>query len=139
MWQILSGQEREARYQSALSRADREAIVEILRDTKSGSAAVLRDRQKVTRSSDDRCALHVGRWTSGGSEEERLVTALNCPICGIANDCGIALGKGTCWCFSTTIPPDVLARVPVEQRERVCICRACAESTAPVRTGPAPE
>ena len=34
MWQILSGQEREARYQSALSRTDREAIVEILRDTK---------------------------------------------------------------------------------------------------------
>ena len=34
MWQVLSGQEREARYQSALSLADRQAIVEILRDTK---------------------------------------------------------------------------------------------------------
>ena len=34
MWQILSGQEREARYRSALSLADRQAIVEILRDTK---------------------------------------------------------------------------------------------------------
>ena len=34
MWQILSGQEREARYRSALSLADRQAIVDILRDTK---------------------------------------------------------------------------------------------------------
>ena len=34
MWQVLSGQERDARYRSALSLADRQAIVEILRDTK---------------------------------------------------------------------------------------------------------
>jgi hypothetical protein len=33
MWQILSGEEHAARYRSALSRADREAIVEILRHT----------------------------------------------------------------------------------------------------------
>jgi hypothetical protein len=36
MWQILSGQERDARYRSALSLGDRQAIVEILRDTKQG-------------------------------------------------------------------------------------------------------
>jgi hypothetical protein len=36
MWQILSGSERLPRYQSALSLADRRAIVEILRDTKPG-------------------------------------------------------------------------------------------------------
>jgi hypothetical protein len=34
MWEVLSGQESDARYRSALSRADREAIVEILRDTR---------------------------------------------------------------------------------------------------------
>ena len=34
MWQVLSGQERDARYRSALSLADRQSIVEILRDTK---------------------------------------------------------------------------------------------------------
>jgi hypothetical protein len=34
LWEVLSGQERDARYQAALSRADRQAIVEILRDTK---------------------------------------------------------------------------------------------------------
>ena len=34
MWQVLSGEERDARYRSALSLADRQAVVDILRDTK---------------------------------------------------------------------------------------------------------
>ena len=34
LWQVLSGEARDARYQTALSRADRQAVVEILRDTK---------------------------------------------------------------------------------------------------------
>jgi hypothetical protein len=34
LWEVLSGQEREERYRSALSLADRQSIVEILRDTK---------------------------------------------------------------------------------------------------------
>jgi hypothetical protein len=34
MWNVLSGRDQDARYQSALSRADRQAVVEILRDTK---------------------------------------------------------------------------------------------------------
>ena len=34
MWQVLSGQEQEQRYRAALSLADRQAIVDILRDTK---------------------------------------------------------------------------------------------------------
>ena len=34
LWEVLSGEERDARYHKALSRADRQAIVEILRDTK---------------------------------------------------------------------------------------------------------
>jgi hypothetical protein len=36
MWQVLSGDEQGERYRSALSVADRQAIVEILRDTKPG-------------------------------------------------------------------------------------------------------
>ena len=34
LWDVLSGGERDQRYQAALSRADRQAIIEILRDTK---------------------------------------------------------------------------------------------------------
>ena len=39
MWEELSGTERAERYRSALPRADRQAIVEILRDTKPGLPA----------------------------------------------------------------------------------------------------
>ena len=34
MWEVLSGQEQAPEYRSALSLADRQSIVEILRDTK---------------------------------------------------------------------------------------------------------
>jgi hypothetical protein len=34
LWELLSGRENDARYRTALSRSDRQAIVEILRDTK---------------------------------------------------------------------------------------------------------
>ena len=34
LWQVLSGDERDERYTNALSHADRQAIIEILRDTK---------------------------------------------------------------------------------------------------------
>jgi hypothetical protein len=43
MWQILSGNERLPRYRSALSLADRRAIVEILRDTKPGLPSYFQD------------------------------------------------------------------------------------------------
>ena len=36
LWDVLSGEEKDPRYRAALSLADRQAIVEILRDTKSG-------------------------------------------------------------------------------------------------------
>jgi hypothetical protein len=36
LWQVLSGAEKDARYRAALTLADRQAIVEILRDTKPG-------------------------------------------------------------------------------------------------------
>src|SRR5262249_10468077 len=43
MWQILSGSERQARYTSVLSLADRRAIVEILRETKPDLPPYFRD------------------------------------------------------------------------------------------------
>jgi hypothetical protein len=36
LWNVLSGEELDVRYRSALSLADRQSIVEILRDTKKG-------------------------------------------------------------------------------------------------------
>jgi hypothetical protein len=49
-----------------------------------------------------------------------------CPICGGPNDCGVAQGKSDCWCFSASIPPEVLARVPADERNVTCVCRTCA-------------
>ena len=46
MWQVLSGEERQPRYRSALSLADRRAIVEILRDTKPDLPSYFRDVTK---------------------------------------------------------------------------------------------
>ena len=55
-----------------------------------------------------------------------------CPLCGDTNECGVAAGKSTCWCFATAIPAEVLARVPVEQRNRACIWYAvCIRGKAP--------
>jgi hypothetical protein len=51
-----------------------------------------------------------------------------CPLCGGPTDCGIAQGKPDCWCFSTSIAPDVLARVPEDQQNVACVCRSCAEA-----------
>ena len=46
MWDVLSGHENADRYRSALSLSDRQAIVEILRDTKKDLPSYF---QKVTR------------------------------------------------------------------------------------------
>lgn len=49
-----------------------------------------------------------------------------CPLCNAPNQCGMAAGRGTCWCFEQTIPREVLARVPEEAKDRVCVCARCA-------------
>jgi cysteine-rich CWC protein len=54
-----------------------------------------------------------------------------CPLCGGPNDCGIAAGASTCWCFTTEIPSDVRDRIPPDARDLACVCRACAERQTP--------
>ena len=49
-----------------------------------------------------------------------------CPLCGDGNACGMAEGAETCWCFDTTVPDEVIDRVPAEARDVACVCRACA-------------
>ena len=58
-----------------------------------------------------------------------------CALCGGPNDCGVALGQAECWCFCTPIPAELLARVPEAERDRVCVCRRCAESAGPREDG----
>jgi hypothetical protein len=49
-----------------------------------------------------------------------------CPLCGEDNTCGMAAGAGTCWCFATSVPGEVLERVPPALRGIACVCEACA-------------
>ncbi len=53
-----------------------------------------------------------------------------CPLCGAANQCTLtnpATATLPCWCFSTPISADALARIPAEARQQACLCPACAQ------------
>lgn len=49
-----------------------------------------------------------------------------CPLCAGDNNCAVARGRGECWCFTRSIPDDVLARLPPEVHLRACVCATCA-------------
>ena len=66
----------------------------------------------------------AGRF-EGGSEIDQK----RCPLCGETNGCGMAAGKGDCWCKGVKIAAEVLAEIPAEARERACICERCATGT----------
>lgn len=44
-----------------------------------------------------------------------------CPVCGRENDCGMAKGQDTCWCF---VLPHALA-LTAPEKAGYCYCRAC--------------
>jgi prepilin-type N-terminal cleavage/methylation domain-containing protein/prepilin-type processing-associated H-X9-DG protein len=63
--------------------------------------------------------------------------ANQCPLCGGANECQLcspAAYKGSCWCARVEIPGELLARVPENFRNRVCVCRQCVEKFLGERT-----
>ncbi|HEY5950472.1 MAG TPA: cysteine-rich CWC family protein [Kofleriaceae bacterium] len=55
---------------------------------------------------------------------------IRCPLCGDANECQLAAGRSTCWCFYTPAPAHVLARVPAEAQGIACVCRRCFKPAA---------
>jgi hypothetical protein len=56
-----------------------------------------------------------------------------CALCGGPNFCGVAAGKGTCWCFSRPVPEAVLAVVPEELEDEFCVCEKCAVAVGQIR------
>lgn len=56
------------------------------------------------------------------------IDAHHCPLCGDNNQCGIAAGDKSCWCFSQPVPQGVLQKLPAEARGVACVCRVCAMS-----------
>ncbi|MEO8299958.1 MAG: cysteine-rich CWC family protein [Burkholderiales bacterium] len=59
--------------------------------------------------------------------------AQRCPLCGGFNQCTPAqTGQfaDDCWCRTTRIAPEVLARIPAGLRLQACLCPACATGVA---------
>lgn len=50
-----------------------------------------------------------------------------CPLCKKENECGMANGLESCWCFNVIIAENILEKIPEEAKNRACICRQCAE------------
>lgn len=52
-----------------------------------------------------------------------------CPLCGGSNECQPARTGSfevDCWCRTTPVSPEALARVPPAQRDLACLCPRCA-------------
>ncbi|MEX8518918.1 MAG: cysteine-rich CWC family protein [Leptothrix sp. (in: b-proteobacteria)] len=62
------------------------------------------------------------------------LAAHRCPLCGGPNGCAPAQAGRfdvACWCTTTRIPAEVLARIPAEQRGLACVCQRCASGQPP--------
>lgn len=62
-----------------------------------------------------------------------------CPLCGGSNECTPARTgsfEGDCWCRTTPVSPEALARVPPALRMQACLCPRCAQGLGPA--GPQP-
>jgi hypothetical protein len=57
-----------------------------------------------------------------------IIDPQRCPLCGKENQCGMVAGKGTCWCFTDSIPEHVMERVPERARDLACVCERCAHA-----------
>jgi uncharacterized protein (TIGR00290 family) len=56
-----------------------------------------------------------------------------CPLCGANNDCGMAAGRQSCWCFFARISDEVQDRIPPYARDITCVCRECATESRHIR------
>ena len=55
----------------------------------------------------------------------------HCPVCGVANSCEIAEGRGNCWCFATKVNEDLLELLADQGIEDRCLCATCAAGKVP--------
>jgi hypothetical protein len=63
-----------------------------------------------------------------------------CPLCGQPNDCQLCTMdayKGPCWCAKMTIPSELIEQVPVELKNKACICRECVMGFHRAKSGKA--
>jgi len=66
-----------------------------------------------------------------GAAELQAVDTSRCPLCGRDNRCAAAAcldDASSCWCFSASIPKQLLERIPPELRGKSCVCSRCVEA-----------
>ncbi|SHF68401.1 Cysteine-rich CWC [Marinomonas polaris DSM 16579] len=51
---------------------------------------------------------------------------MKCPFCLTDNGCALDDSQ-TCWCFNVTVPDDMVALIPSQQKGSVCVCLQCIE------------
>jgi Cysteine-rich CWC len=72
-----------------------------------------------------------GRFGKSCFEEAKMADGkICCPSCGSENDCGMAKGEATCWCFAM---PHLLPVSAADEAAR-CYCRACLTQLIAERT-----
>ena len=54
-----------------------------------------------------------------------------CPLCGNFNDCGVAAGQESCWCFTEAVPPEILRGFPLRRAESHVCADAVYRVSAP--------
>lgn len=66
----------------------------------------------------------------GDGDALSMAEKMCCPLCGNFNRCGMLVEKAAsnCWCNTVVINQDVLAKVPENLRNLVCLCANCATS-----------
>ncbi|EJN37685.1 hypothetical protein PMI38_02883 [Pseudomonas sp. GM84] len=59
-----------------------------------------------------------------------MIDQQHCPACGALNQCALADPRSAtqaCWCYAVAIAPAVLQALPVELRDKACLCPRCAQ------------
>jgi hypothetical protein len=60
-----------------------------------------------------------------------------CPVCGFGNSCSLAdprTAAQPCWCFSVSLDPAVLEALPLDVRNKACLCPRCAQVETDARS-----
>ena len=56
-----------------------------------------------------------------------MKTQTRCPICNQSNEC-TANSNIECWCFTQSIPTELIDQANAENKDPKCICRQCVTS-----------
>jgi len=62
---------------------------------------------------------------------DKVIDPSKCPIFGKPNQCAQEVAKATgkpqepCWCMTANFSVELLSKVPIEAKNKACICEKC--------------